>query len=34
MNRFIEIRTLNLKPGTRQEFHHLYVEEVVPGLQR
>jgi hypothetical protein len=31
MNHFIEIRSLNLKPGTRDEFHRLYIEE---ALQR
>ena len=25
----IEIRSLNLKPGTREEFHHLYIEEAL-----
>ena len=34
MNHFIEIRSLNLKPGTRQEFHRLYIEEAMPLLQR
>jgi hypothetical protein len=34
MNRFIEIRTLNLKPSTREEFHRLYIEEALPLLQR
>ena len=34
MNRFIEIRSLNLKPGTREEFHRLYIEEALPLLQR
>ena len=34
MNNFIEIRTLTLKPGTREEFHHLYVEEALPRLLR
>ena len=31
---FIEIRTLNLKPSTRDEFHSLYIEEALPLLQR
>ena len=31
---FIEIRSLNLKSGTRQEFHRLYIEEALPLLQR
>jgi len=34
VNHFIEIRTLNLKPGTREEFHRLYIEEALPRLQR
>jgi hypothetical protein len=34
MNHFIEIRTLNLKPGTREEFLRLYMEEALPRLQR
>lgn len=31
---FIEIRTLNLKPGTREEFHRLYIEQALPLLKR
>jgi hypothetical protein len=34
MNHLIEIRTLNLKPGTREEFHRLYIEEALPLLKR
>jgi len=34
MNHFIEIRSLNLKPNTRDEFHRLYIEEALPLLQR
>src|SRR5687767_9374730 len=34
MNQFVEIRSLNLKPGRREEFHRLYVEEALPLLQR
>jgi hypothetical protein len=34
MNYFIEIRSLNLKPGTREEFHRLYIEEALPLLKR
>jgi len=34
MNHFIEIRSLNIKPGTRAEFHRLYIEEALPLLQR
>lgn len=34
MNHFIEIRSYNLKPGTRDEFHRLFVEESFPMLER
>jgi hypothetical protein len=34
MNHFIEIRTLTLKPISRDEFHRLYIEEALPRLQR
>lgn len=34
MNHFIEIRSYNLKPGTRDEFHRLFLEEAFPLLQR
>jgi hypothetical protein len=34
MNHFIEIRSYNLKPGTRSEFHRLFVEKSLPLLQR
>src|SRR5215510_14928936 len=34
MNYLIEIRTLNLKPGTCEEFHRLYIKEALPRLQR
>lgn len=34
MNHIIEIRSLNLKPGTREEFHRIYVEEALPLLKR
>ena len=34
MNNFIEIRSLNLKPRTRDEFHRLYIEEALPLLKR
>ena len=34
MNSFIEIRTLNLKPGTRDDFQRLYVEKSLPLLKR
>lgn len=31
---FIEIRTLTLKPDTRNEFHQLYIQKALPLLQR
>lgn len=31
---FIEIRSYTLKPGTRDEFHRLFLEEAMPLLQR
>ena len=34
MNHFIEIRSYNLKTGTREEFHRLFLEEALPLLQR
>lgn len=34
MNHFVEIRSYNLKPGTREEFHRLFVEEAFPMLKR
>jgi hypothetical protein len=34
MNHVIEIRSLNLKPGMRDEFHRLYVEEPLPLLKK
>ncbi|HLO29110.1 MAG TPA: NIPSNAP family protein [Anaerolineales bacterium] len=34
MNHFIEIRSYNLKPGTRTEFHRLFLEEAMPLLER
>jgi hypothetical protein len=34
MNHFIEIRSLNLKPGTREAFHRLYIEEALRLLKR
>ena len=33
MNHFIEIRSINLKPGMRNEFHRLYIEEALPLLK-
>lgn len=34
MNHFIEIRSLNLKPRTREEFRRLYIEQALPLLRR
>ena len=34
MNSFVEVRSYNLKPGTRAEFHRLFLEEAYPMLQR
>ena len=34
MSQLIEIRSYNLKPGTREEFHRLFLEEAFPMLQR
>ena len=34
MNHLIEIRSINLKPGTCDEFHRLYIEEALPLLKR
>jgi hypothetical protein len=34
MNHFIEMRSYNLKPGTRDEFHRLFLEEAFPMLKR
>lgn len=33
MNHFVEIYSLNLKPGMREELHHLYMEEALRLLQ-
>ena len=34
MNHFIEIRSLNLKPGSREQFHRLFIERALPLLKR
>lgn len=34
MNHFVETRSYTLKPGTRDEFHRLFLEEAYPLLQR
>lgn len=33
MNHLIEIRSLNLKPGRREEFQRLYIEQALPLLK-
>jgi len=34
MNHFVEIRSIEIKPGQREEFHRLYIEKSVPLLQQ
>jgi len=34
MTLFVEIRSYNLRPGTREEFHRLFVKTALPMLQR
>jgi hypothetical protein len=34
MNHFVEIRSYNLKPETRDEFHRIFIEEAFPMLKR
>jgi NIPSNAP protein len=34
MNQLVEIRSYNLKPGRRDEFHRLFLEEALPMLKR
>jgi hypothetical protein len=34
VNQLIEIRSINLKPGKREDFHRLYIEEALPLLER
>src|SRR6266498_2264538 len=34
MKHFVEIRSYNLKPNMRDEFHHLFLETAMPLLQR
>jgi hypothetical protein len=34
MSRFVEIRSYNLKPGSRDEFHRLVTERSMPMLER
>jgi hypothetical protein len=33
MHHFVEVRSYNLKPGTRAEFQRLFIEEAFPLLQ-
>jgi hypothetical protein len=34
LSHFLEIRSYSLKPGTREEFARLFLEEAMPLLQR
>ena len=34
MNHLVEIRSYNLKPGTRERFHRLFLEQAYPLLKR
>ena len=34
MSHFLEIRSYSLKPGTREEFHRLFLEQAFPMLRR
>jgi hypothetical protein len=34
MKHFVEIRSYNLKPGARDQFHGLFTNEALPMLQR
>ncbi|HET8671267.1 MAG TPA: NIPSNAP family protein [Candidatus Saccharimonadales bacterium] len=34
MKHFVEVRSYTLKPGTREEFHRLFLEEAYPMLKR
>ena len=33
MNDLIEIRSINLKPGRREQFHQLYIKQALPLLK-
>jgi ketosteroid isomerase-like protein len=33
-NRVVELRSYNLKPGTRERFHHRFLSEALPMLKR
>lgn len=34
MSKFVEIRSYNLKPGTRKKFNQIVIEEALPMLRR
>ncbi len=34
MKKFVEIRSLNIKPGSRDEFHRRYLEKALPLLKK
>ena len=34
MSHFLEIRTLTLKPGSREQFHQIFTERSLPILRR
>ena len=34
MSHFLEIRSYSLKPGSREEFHRLFLEKAMPLLKR
>lgn len=34
MSHFVEVRSYTLKPGTRDEFHRLFLEQAYPMLKR
>ena len=34
MKHLIEVRSINLQPGRREEFHRLYIQKALPLLKR
>jgi NIPSNAP len=34
MKKFVEVRSLNIKPGRRAEFHRLYLDKALPLLKK
>jgi hypothetical protein len=34
MNHLVEIRSITIKPGRREDFHRLYIETALPLLKR